>query len=156
MQSHPTGYKRYERVHPQKVLDFIIDEISQDRGEALGEYRSLSRFDLARRTCYLITCDGKTVGFLAVRFHNKFENCLLTHIYIRPDYRRRGCAHFVVRSLKVNRVSFNPSNLAVRQLFGKLGFTQDMDVDLKSTQISMMSERVTEVRRVSARQKLER
>lgn len=153
MRPFPTGFKRYDRVHPRVVLDFIADEIADGRGSDLGDYESLSQFDLNDHTCYLITCDSRNVGFLTVRFYNNFENCWASHLFIRSDFRRRGCASFVLKSLKVNRVGVIADNEVAQQFYKSLGFVSDLTGEVRGKRINMVCAAASEARKKNARLK---
>lgn len=153
MRPYPTGFKHYDRVHPRVVLDFIADEIADGRASELGEYESLSQFDLNDQTCYLLTCDSRPAGFLSVRFFNNFENCWATHLYIKPEFRRKGCASFVLKSLKVNRVGVIADNTAALQLYVSLGFVSDLTGEVRGKRINMVSAKASEARKKNVRQK---
>jgi len=135
------------------VLEFINEMIEDGRGAELGEYESMTQFDLKDHTCYQLTCDSRVVGFLTVRFYNNFENCWASHLYVKPEFRRKGHASFVLKSLKVNRVGVISDNVAARQLYASLGFVADLTGDLRGKRINMVNAAASETRKKNAQKK---
>lgn len=122
MGEYKGGFKQYIRATPGQVLAFLKLESDIVSAKVLGDFDSLSRFDLRQDISFLIQHQSRPVGFACMRVGDVQGDRRLTKIYITPDARRSGCASFVLRGMKITKITVPVRHIELIRLCRKNGF----------------------------------
>lgn len=88
----------------------------------MGDFESLTPFDLRDEICFFIHLDNRIVGFITLKFLPNDERRLMK-IYVTPNARKHGCASFVIRGLKISKITIPIRRVGLLGLCRKIGFT---------------------------------
>lgn len=138
------GYKQYMKSSPGEVMAFLKDEKERVPRTELGDFESLTPFDMNQQLCFKIMLDNRIVGFACAKWNNDPSSRRLTRIYITPHARKRGCASFIIRGLRIAQISIPVANAGFIGLCRTLGFQYNARQNYPSS-LAELSRTVTEV-----------
>lgn len=122
MRRFNAGRKEYRRTAGKQILQFLKDEVRRSPAGALGDYESLSAFDLHLDLSFLIYLDDRPVGFACMRVDRTTADRRLTRIYVTPISRNHGCCKFVLQGLKITDITIPIRNIQLISLCRTLEF----------------------------------
>jgi hypothetical protein len=116
------GYKQYLRATPHQILNYLKEEARLVSPKELGDFDSLTHFDLRDEASFLLQLDSRVVGFVTIKFLPGDQRRLMK-IYVTPNARKHGCASFAIRGLKINKITIPVRLVSLLGLCRKIGFT---------------------------------
>lgn len=123
----------YRDILPQDHVDLVVKKYHS--GEALREQLDNGYF------CQMIICDGEFAGYFCYKLNS--DHTLISRLYVKPEYRRRGLAKRTVEHLesiikneenglshiRKIRMYVNRSNNFAVNVYERLGFNKTRVVD---------------------------
>jgi GNAT superfamily N-acetyltransferase len=103
MHTFKEGFKEYRKTTRDVIIRFIREEKRRVSPDTLGDYETLTPFDLRQELIFLIYLNDTPVGFCCIKIIDG-NSRRLTKIYVTPTARKHGCGSHILRELKVTQV----------------------------------------------------